>query len=67
MDAIAARPGVCRFCGCTYETPCFNLSSGETCSWLEDTNETVCSSTTCDGQWNALLAGATNHPRWLRW
>ena len=67
MDAPAPRPGVCRFCGCTYETPCFNLSTGETCSWLEDTNETVCTSTNCIQQWDALLAGAADHPQRLPW
>ena len=67
MDAIAARPGVCRFCECTCELPCISLDTGEPCAWLEDTNDTVCSSSTCVEQWNALLAGAADHPRRLPW
>ena len=65
MDAPAPRPGVCRFCGCTYETPCFNLSTGETCSWLEDTNQTVCTSAECIKQWAYLLEGTHDNPRML--
>jgi hypothetical protein len=34
---VSLVPGVCRWCGCTYDTPCANG-----CSWVERT-QTLCS------------------------
>lgn len=65
MSFLDETPGVCRFCGCTFYTPCVNLDTQDTCHWLDESNETVCSSPTCEQQWNDLLSGAIDHPQRL--
>lgn len=65
MNSLAAEPGVCRFCKCSDINPCYSIDTGETCAWLEDTNDTVCTSAPCVAQWNALLTGANDLPQRL--
>jgi hypothetical protein len=38
--------GRCRYCRCSYETPCINTRTGEACAWA-DLARTVCSSEKC--------------------
>lgn len=44
-DIIKCRPrfvsGVCRYCGCTYNDPCYNPNYGN--CWWADSDHTVCS------------------------
>lgn len=42
----AARPGVCRYCQCTEDSPCSTPPCGEPCNWL-DAERTVCSGRDC--------------------
>ncbi len=40
-------PGVCRYCGCTWERPCvLSTGGGETCAWF-DRDRTICTATVC--------------------
>lgn len=39
--APRGTPGICRFCQCTQEDPCFDLRTNTTCRW-DDPGRTVC-------------------------
>jgi hypothetical protein len=48
-------PEICRYCGCTQDTPCKVYSGGEnnTCGWLHGTNHTCCNAPVCESRFYA--------------
>lgn len=46
-------PGVCRYCHCTMENPrkVYPYGDDDTCGWLPETMQTVCSHPDCARAW----------------
>lgn len=58
-------PGVCRYCGCTEDDPCYYHLDGDDdlvpCAW-QDNEETVCSNTRCLDKYFAEKKGLLLRP-----